>query len=188
MKPELIVIAGHNGSGKSTFALEYLKENKLPFLNPDEIEKQISIDRKGNFRILAGRKYFELIANITEKKESFIIETTLSGKTLYGFLKTLQKDYIIKIIYIFLDNSEMAIDRIRLRVLKGGHNIDDNDVIRRYDRSKSNFWNQYKEIANEWEIYYNGNEDFIQVAIGSKKEFIVLDEKLFSLFTGEVKL
>ncbi|HBE03330.1 MAG TPA: hypothetical protein DC049_12790 [Spirochaetia bacterium] len=187
-KPQLIIIAGHNGCGKSTFAFEYLKHFKYEYLNPDEMAKSLSPLHIDKARIQAGKLFFEKIQEKITNKESFSIESTLSGKYLIGFLDKIKKKYYIRIVYIFLDNTEMAIERIKIRVAKGGHHIPDEDVIRRYERSKNNFWDIYKNLADDWEIHYNGEGEFIQVAIGIKEKCEIIDDKLFALFTRRMAL
>ena len=56
------------------------------------------------------------------------------------------------------------------------------DVLRRFYRSKNNFWRIYKPIADEWIIFYNGIEKIVPVATGEKNKYEVSDESLFALF------
>ena len=91
---------------------------------------------------------------------------------------------MITLIYVFLDNPELAIDRINVRVRTGGHFVPDLDVRRRFYRGKKNFWNVYKDLANYWEIYYNGEHGFIQAATGEEKNMTLIDETLYDLFQG----
>ncbi len=67
--------------------------------------------------------------------KSFAIETTLSGQYLIRLISELkEKGYLITLIYVFLDNPEIAIDRIKTRVRKGGHFVPAQDVRRRFYR------------------------------------------------------
>jgi predicted ABC-type ATPase len=184
--PVITIIAGHNGAGKSTFAREYSREHEEPYLNPDEFDKTKGLQNMNIDRIHAGRTFLKNFDKLLNLNHSFSIETTLSGRYLLNKLKDIRTKYFIKVIYIFLDSPEMAINRIKIRVLNGGHHIPDDDVLRRYGRSKSNFWNIYKNLADQWEIYYNGNEEFIQVAIGSKDKYQIIDEELFAVFKGNI--
>ena len=84
--------------------------------------------------------------------------------------------------YIFLDNIEIAIDRIRVRVEEGGHNIPTKDIIRRYSRSINNFWKIYKDLADEWQMFYNGEDNVIQTALGYKNNYKIINEDKFDLF------
>ena len=85
-------------------------------------------------------------------------------------------------LYIFLENVELAIDRVRIRVEEGGHNIPTQDIIRRYSRSINNFWNIYRDLVEEWQIFYNGEENIIQAAFGFNDEYKIIDEDKFELF------
>lgn len=76
---ELIVLAGSNGSGKTTFAKELLKEHKIQFLNADEIALKFckngeNIEAK---RISAGKKFILAIEDVIKRKNSFAVESTL---------------------------------------------------------------------------------------------------------------
>jgi len=81
----------------------------------------------------------------------------------------------------------MCIKRIKARVLNGGHHIPDEDVIRRFYRSKNNFWFKYKDIVDEWAIFYNGEIQFIQVAKSDSKNIEILNEDLYNEFTKEIE-
>ena len=115
---------------------------------------------------------------------SFAVETTLSGN---NYIKTFEKakelGYKIILLYTFVDNSKICIERIKVRVKNGGHPVPDEDVIRRYKRSISNFWNKYKNLADEWNLYYNGNDSSTIVAQQTSKDDIeILNENLYTLF------
>lgn len=76
--------------------------------------------------------------------------------------------------------------KIKARVLQGGHNIPDEDVIRRFYRSKNNFWNKYKNIVDEWAIYYNGEINYIPVAKSDSKNIEILNEDLYNEFAKDI--
>ncbi|NOX45906.1 MAG: hypothetical protein GXO89_02885 [Chlorobi bacterium] len=84
--------------------------------------------------------------------------------------------------YIFLDDPELCIERVKTRVVKGGHDVPKEDIVRRYYRSKSNFWNNFTSIADEWIIFYNGGEGFQQVALGNSLEYNIENPILFNIF------
>jgi predicted ABC-type ATPase len=181
--PELFLIAGANGSGKTTLARELLPDYELDFVNADEIAQELNPGGVDKVRIAAGKEFFNKIDGLVSQRKSFAIETTLSGQYLARFIKDLkEKGYLITLIYIFLDNPEISIARIKVRVRNGGHFVPDQDVQRRFWRGKKNFWNIYKDLADYWEIYYNGEHGFIQVATGELNKKTVIDEKLFELF------
>ena len=191
------VFDGHGGSSVAevlreqfvpALAKEFLKETKVKFLNADEIAK--SADKNlVRTRIKAGKIFLKRFDKLVDEEESFAVESTLSDISLAKNLKKVRRlGYKITVIYSFLDNPNMAIDRIKVRVEKGGHFIPNEDVIRRFYRSKNNFWKIYRNIANDWSIFYNGEDDdrLIPVATGSMDEVNILEEEKFSLFIKDV--
>ena len=181
---QVYIIAGPNGSGKTVLAKELVKELKLPFINADEIA--LSMAANGNVRkvrLRAGKLFLKELQKHIDKNGSFVVETTLAGKYFVRIIKQLRKrKYKIVLIYIFVESRREAINKIRLRVKKGGHHVPDEDVIRRFGRSKNNFWNIYKNLIDDWRIYFSVEETFVPVAIGSRKTYNVIEEKGFELF------
>ncbi|MCX5751756.1 MAG: AAA family ATPase [Candidatus Saganbacteria bacterium] len=185
MNKRFIIIAGANGTGKTTLAIEFLKKNKIAFLNADNIALSISKDL-GKNRIKAGKQFIAKLENCITLKRSLAIESTLAGKYLIRTIKRVKKlGYTISIIYFFVDTPAVALARIKSRVEAGGHDVPKEDVIRRFSRSKINFWTIYRPLADEWALFYNGMERLIPVASGGKKDFDIINEELFSLFNKE---
>ena len=181
--PRLIIVAGANGSGKTTFATPYTKELGFQFLNTDEITKKLEEKGESNALMKAGRIFFATLHQCLTNKENFVVETTLSGSYINKVAeKAKQQGYLVQIIYIFLDNPDLCIDRVKSRVLKGGHHVPTEDIIRRYYRSKTNFWNNFTSLANDWKLFYNGEEGFQQVAIGKDENYSIENQILFNLF------
>jgi predicted ABC-type ATPase len=184
---EAVIIAGANGSGKTTFARYYCEKYPIEFINADEIANQFDSNGIQDLRIKAGKHFFKKIDFLIADNKSFMAESTLSGKYLLRLIPRLKKNgYFVNIIYIFLENPEVCIERITDRVLKGGHFIPDEDVIRRFHRSKKNFWNLYKNISNKWILIYNSEEEFIEVAIGSEENYFVNNDELLEKFLREI--
>ena len=185
---ELIVIAGANGSGKTTFAINYTAQNKLTFKNADIIAKEINPSNNTGGELAAGKIFFRKVDELIKSGQSFAIESTLSGlylKKLLNYAKN--QGYNIKLIYIFLDNPSVCIERIKERVLKGGHHIPDKDVIRRYFRSKNNFWNIYRNIVDKWYLIYNSDLHFIEFAFGQNEDYVVNDDEFFMEFIKDIQ-
>jgi predicted ABC-type ATPase len=86
--------------------------------------------------------------------------------------------------FVFLDSPEACMARIRERVRKGGHDVPEADVLRRYERSISNFWRAYRKIADDWILVYNAGNKFTEVAIGDTEGISVLDESVFRKFVS----
>ena len=183
-KKILYILAGANGSGKSTIAKELLQEHKLEYVNADDIAKELNPINISKVKISAGKETKKRIESCFKEKLSFAVETTLSGNNYINTFKTAKElKYRIILLYTFVDNSKTCIERIKVRVKNGGHPVPDEDVIRRYKRSISNFWNKYKSLADEWLLYYNGNENYVFVAQQAKgKDIEIINENLYTLF------
>ena len=187
MTKHLIIVAGANGSGKTTLSKQVMQMRQYDFLNADEIAKEINTEVNATIQLQAGRIFFKNLNTWLIEGRNFILESTLSGKYLTKVIeKAKQNGYEITIIYAFLENPQECIERIAIRVKNGGHHIPDEDVIRRFYRSKTNFWQHYKDIVDEWLLYYNGNQDTKRVALGNKKQFTVEETLLFELFIKDV--
>ena len=86
------------------------------------------------------------------------------------------------IVMIYLDMVAMSLARVKQRARKGGHDIKDEDVIRRFGRSVRNFWNDYRLVADEWLLVYNGGREPIDVAVGKQDDVDIIDEPRFQSF------
>ena len=184
----MYIIAGPNGSGKSTFAQEFIQEKNLTFVNADIIAQELDPNHVTP-RVLfdAGRIFFQRINQLVNDDSSFVIETTLSGKYTTRIIDKLkQENYKIRMVYICVETPLLSIERIKIRVLKGGHHVPDDDVMRRFTRSKINFWKTYRTLVDSWEIYDNSGKIFLPVCIGKGQDYIILDHELFETFREDV--
>jgi predicted ABC-type ATPase len=187
-KPELIVVGGANGSGKTTFALEYAHHAQIPYLGADELARQIAPDNLAAAQLEAGRQFFDILERVIDQRQSIIVETTLSGRGFQNWMRLAQNSgYSITLFYLYVDSPELCILRVSERVRKGGHHVPASDIRRRFNRSLTNFWNIYRQMADNWVLVYNEESSFVDVAIGSKAMSSVRSQKLFQQFLQQVE-
>jgi len=180
----LYIISGANGSGKTTFAKSFVSINQLHFINADEIAKELDKDNITKYKVKAGKIFFDKLEENLGLEKSFVIETTLSGHYLVKYIKQAKLlDFQITLIYLFLETPDTNISRVKNRVLNGGHNVPQDDIIRRFYRSKNMFYNVYKDLVDEWSIYYNSNEIFEKIAQNDK----ILDHEKYNKFLGDIQ-
>lgn len=107
----------------------------------------------------------------------------MSGKYLIKIIdEAKKKAFNVTIIYLFLETNKENIYRVKNRVLKGGHDVPEVDIIRRYYRSRKLFWNTYKDMSDKWLLFFNGDDNFEIVADMNE----VFDEELMKLYLEEV--
>lgn len=184
MKKDLYIIAGCNGAGKTTASFTILPEilNCKEFVNADEIAKGLSPFQPEKVSIEAGRIMLERINDLLNSQENFAFETTLSAKSYRSkiFLAR-EKGYNVTLLFFWLQNADLAIERVRTRVIEGGHHIETEVIRRRYINGIKNLFEIYLPIADEIIIFDNseGKHDLIaEKTIESEIE--VLNEVKFN--------
>jgi len=154
----VIILAGPNGAGKTTFAHEFLpNEASCPtFINADLIAAGLSPYDPASAAIKAGRLMLQEIEHRFHERESFAIETTLSGRTYTRYISIWQQaGYEVKLIFLRLDSADDAIKRVASRVAQGGHHIPENTIRRRFEKGLWNLENIYLPMVDTWAIYDN---------------------------------
>ncbi|MEI7979328.1 MAG: zeta toxin family protein [Bacteroidota bacterium] len=160
MKPNLYIIAGCNGAGKTTAAFNILPQilSCKEYVNADEIARGISPFQPEKVAIEAGRIMLKRIDELLENKESFAFETTLATKSFESLIyKAQEKGYFVNLIYYWLESVELAEMRVKTRVAEGGHNIPKDVIHRRYFRGIDNLFKIYHDICDLVIIYDNSN-------------------------------
>lgn len=129
------IIAGVNGVGKSSLTGVLIGESRDlhdlgVIIDTDQITAAL-----GGDRIKGGKQAVRLIDDSLKKGLSFTQETTLSGtKTLKTIMAAKERQYFIRLYYIGVGSADESVKRIKNRVEKGGHNIPETDVRRRYEK------------------------------------------------------
>jgi predicted ABC-type ATPase len=180
---KLIIVGGANGVGKTTFAYQYSNEYGIDYLGADSIAAGINKKGSENIELMAGKLFFKELDNYYTKDKSVIIESTLSGVGLAKrIIKFKENGYTIHLLFVFLDDVILCKNRVAARVKKGGHNVPEKDIERRFYRSFSNFKRIYLPLADTWQIIYNGLKRPIEIAICDKKSEMIIDEEYYKKF------
>jgi predicted ABC-type ATPase len=156
--PNLYIIAGCNGAGKTTASYTILPEilNCKEFVNADSIAAGLSPFNPDNVALEAGRIMLQRINQLMNEKIDFAFETTLATRSYVQLVKRAQDiGYKVTLLFFWLYSPEIAIERVAKRVSKGGHHIPDNIVDRRYRRGIFNLINLYISICDKWMVVNN---------------------------------
>jgi predicted ABC-type ATPase len=176
--PNLYIIAGCNGAGKTTASYTILPEmlNCKEFVNADSIAAGLSPFNPESVAFPAGRIMLQRIHQLIENKEDFAFETTLSTRSYVTLIQFAHKEgYEISLLFFWLDSPELAKQRVAERVSKGGHNIPADVIQRRFYRGIENLFTLYIPVCDNWTIVDNMNL-VVKIIAEGKKE----DEKLIT--------
>lgn len=180
--PHVIVIAGANGAGKSTVAPFLLRDtlSVSEFVNADTLAQGLSAFAPEKAAIAAGKIMLARIGNLAETGTDFAFETTLATRSFVPRLQEMRENgYKLKLIFLYLASSHLALSRVAERVRQGGHNIPNETIIRRYEKGLNNFFRLYQPIVDNWYFYDNSN-DLRLIAKGSQLTTEnVFDEKVW---------
>lgn len=168
-RPEIFVVGGPNGAGKSTIASVILPEGFQVdrFVNADLIVPRLVPTSPETMAFTAGRMMLQRVRDLYAQWERFGFESTLASRTFAPFLRAAQGNgYLVHIAFLWLSGVELALDRIRVRVLRGGHDVPGGTVRRRYYRSLANFFDLYRPLANTWLLCDNSGSELVEVARG----------------------
>jgi predicted ABC-type ATPase len=167
--PNLYIIAGCNGAGKTTASYTVLPEmlNCREFVNADEIAKGISPFQPENAAIDAGKIMLSRINELIKLQVDFSFETTLAPKYFVNLIdEAQQKGYFVTLVFFWLNTVDLAIERVKMRVSEGGHNIPEDTIRRRYKSGISNLVKKYIPVSNYWIIINNSKSPFTVIAEG----------------------
>ena len=177
-KKILYILGGPNASGKSHFYNKFFAKSGLPFLNQDIIAEQNNMSPRE-----AGYETLRMIDDMFKRDKSFIYESTLSGRNVISMINTAhEKDYRVVIIYTFVKDAKTSIERAKKRVEEGGHSVPFESLEGRYYKSRDNFWNIYRDIADDWIMYLNDDNAIIPLAAKTQniRQIEIFDKDAFS--------
>lgn len=107
----------------------------------------------------AGQIMLDRLQALSASRKDIAFESTLAGRSSARFLEELsRRGYHIKRVYFWFSGPESALARVAQRVAKGGHDIPEATVRKRYARSLRNFFDLYAPLADMWQVYDNSSD------------------------------
>jgi predicted ABC-type ATPase len=180
--PTLYIIAGCNGAGKTTASYTLFPEilNCKEFVNADEIAKGLSPFQPESVSFQAGRIMLERIKFLINQQVDFAFETTLSTKSYLPLIKEAKsKGYSVVLFFFWLDSADLAKERVKERVLKGGHSIPQDIIERRYHRGLKNL-PIFLAGVDSWFVGNNSGKNLEIISRGGKEiEIVIFNDEIW---------
>jgi len=122
----------------------------------------------------------EEINHYAKRGEDFGFETTLSGRSYMGLIRRLKKlGYNVHFFFLLVPTVDLALTRVRGRVLEGGHNIPEPVVRRRFGRSIQNFFADYRQLGDSWIVFDNSGATPAVVAFEKQGKTSIMNRELY---------
>ncbi len=188
--PVCQIIAGLNGAGKTTFALEYLPEvaGCRNFINADLIAYGLSPLAPERELFTASRLLLKELEIHRRRREDFAFETTLAGRGYLRLIRQLQEEnWQVELVYLALPSVEMSLARVEERVAHGGHNIPAKDIGRRFLRSLHNFLQDYGVLVDRARCFMNTGDLPELVFEQQGKERTIIHESYYQVLLEKAK-
>lgn len=160
--PNLFIIAGPNGAGKTTYARRFLPQEMRchEFVNADLIAAGLSPFQPASAEVEAGRIMVRRLKQLANERRDFSFETTLSS---YGYVSMLEDmraaGYRIRLDFLWIRDLAVSRQRVRSRVMKGGHDIPDDVQVRRFGKGVRLLLEHYRPLIHYWRIFDNAGRE-----------------------------
>ncbi len=178
----LYIIAGCNGAGKTTASFTILPEilDCKEFVNADEIARGLSPFQPEKAAFEAGRIMLHRVEELLGRGETFALETTLATKIYQQKIRNAQQQgYTVILLYFWLSSPALAQERVKTRVLEGGHYIAPKVIDRRYWQGIERLFTNYLPLVNKAFIFDNSSGEPILLAEKSTSGLIVTQDNLY---------
>jgi len=189
--PNVFIIAGPNGVGKTTYARRFLAEELRlhEFLNADSIAAGLSPFAPDSVSFAAGRLMLQRMKALIEARSDFAFETTLSGRTYLPLLRTMRvAGYRIRLEFLWVADLAVSRERVRQRVTKGGHDIPGSVQERRFHAGIRNLAIDYRRFCDHWRLFDNTDELPVLVAEETAGRFAVVNAARLALIEQSAKV
>ena len=162
-KPELIIIAGPNGSGKTSITQKFLHHEwaeGTTYINPDQIANDLFGDWNNSESVLKAATYCsDLREQCLKEQRSLVFETVFSAQDKIDFvIRAKQAGFFIRIFFVSTSNPTINASRIAKRVMEGGHDVPITKIISRYNKSIQNC-KTVASIIDRLYVYDNSIDD-----------------------------
>ncbi len=182
-QPTCHIVAGPNGSGKTTFAMKYLPNIVLcrNFINADEIARGISPLDINAGQLQASKLFLHELDQKISQREDFAFETTLAGR---GYMSRInawrEQGWRVNLLFLCIPSAEFSAQRVALRVEQGGHNIPEETIARRFPRCIKNLFD-YAQIC-DCTLCFDNSEGVIKPVFEKRigTDFFIYEERIFS--------
>lgn len=184
-RPVLIIIAGPNGSGKTTITSKILKHEWLEgavYINPDQVAQDRFGDWNSPEAIMRAAQYCEEEREVClRNKQSLIFETVLSSEGKIDFIRRAREaGYFIRLFFVSTNHPSINSSRIARRVMKGGHDVPIPKIISRYQKSIVNC-KRCVSLVDRVYVYDNSVDD-----ADARLLFRMTDGQLFKQYSDDI--
>jgi predicted ABC-type ATPase len=157
--PQLWVLAGGNGAGKSTYYERYLAPRGLPFVNADLLARKIAPGAPEAASYEASRMAAVLRDSLLDQGSSFCFETVFSHSSKIDFIaNAVAHRYQVVLVFIHLVSPDLNVARVAQRVAEGGHNVPEEKVLSRIPRTMQHI-STALHLADRTLVYDNSKTD-----------------------------
>lgn len=184
-KPEMIIIAGPNGSGKTSVTKKFLHHEWASgtlYINPDEIAKDVFGDWNSHEAVIKAANYSaDLREKCLKEHRGFVFETVMSADDKVDFIIRAKKEgFFIRLFFISTNHPTINAARIAARVMKGGHDVPITKIISRYYKSIGNC-KMVSPIVDRLYVYDNSVDDE-----DAKLLFRLADGNVAKIYTDKI--
>lgn len=145
-RPIVVVLAGSNGAGKTTFYHTQLADSGLRFVNADVLAAELGLTAYEAADAAAA------IRNaLLARRESFVLETVLSdpvGDKVAQLRGLADQGYEVVVIFIQIADPRVSIERVSMRASQGGHDVPDEKLLARFDRTRANLQRAIEQLPH----------------------------------------
>ena len=139
--------------------------------------------------IRAGRIMLKQIHLLADRARDFAFETTLSGRTYVRLLRDFRgRGYQIHLFFLWVPSIDIALERIADRVRRGGHNVPEDIVRRRFKKGLPNLFQLYRPLLDSWVIFDNSSDTPNMIAFEKLGQLQIVASDLFAKLSRSLEV